>query len=193
MDGSTTSTDVPNCSNCEEELALLYCNECDAHFCRACGDVLHKNAKMKQHNIKRIEAVSRMSSTELLDQLPDLNGNDTAADQEPADLDDKNAEDAETTLVPPDTCNLLDWNLRDVTRWLIAQNPDYIVYTETFEKNHIRGKILSLLDQDGLIALGVSADDAENLLTCITRARLEHEMSTVNTMLAEYPRASGLM
>lgn len=47
--------DLPLCQNCEDDLALLRCTTCCAMYCRSCGEVLHKSAKMRSHTMVRLQ------------------------------------------------------------------------------------------------------------------------------------------
>jgi len=37
------------CSNDQQELATLYCNECNAKYCEDCSRVIHKNPSRRSH------------------------------------------------------------------------------------------------------------------------------------------------
>ncbi|EGD73074.1 hypothetical protein PTSG_04789 [Salpingoeca rosetta] len=182
----SVSGDVPNCSNCEDELALLFCEECEEHFCRECGEVLHKSAKRRTHNLRRIQPKQR-SSEDILNDMPDLSLNGQSMLMS---TDSQGSIDLDKTITAPDPSSLPDWTLQDVASWLASQSPAYADYAAAFQNNHIRGRVLPLLDSAALAELGVDAADQDSIIAAITRLQLEHEKSVVNTMLAEFPRAA---
>jgi len=49
---STFSNDIPICTNDEENVALVHCEDCNENFCKECDDVLHRNLKKKNHKRK---------------------------------------------------------------------------------------------------------------------------------------------
>ena len=183
--------DAPYCGNCEEEIALLYCEECDTHFCRECGEVLHKSAKMKQHHMDRIKP-KQLSSEDLLTDEPDTGAVQDGNDNDDSLLNQHSQDnlDLEKTLTPPDPASFLDWSLQDVGAWLATASPAYADYVKAFQRNHIRGRTLPLLDTDALVELGVDGSHIQDLLNRIIKLQLESEKSKVNTMLAQYPRVA---
>lgn len=45
------------CSNCDDEIAIWQCSDCEADFCTECDQQLHKPRKMESH--QRTQKVTR--------------------------------------------------------------------------------------------------------------------------------------
>lgn len=39
------------CENCEEDVAVIRCGNCESVYCKPCSAVLHKSAKKRDHQL----------------------------------------------------------------------------------------------------------------------------------------------
>ena len=55
MQISDQEMETERCSNCEEASCEIRCEQCQAAYCKACGEVLHKSAARKLHTMVALE------------------------------------------------------------------------------------------------------------------------------------------
>eukprot|EP00047_Mylnosiga_fluctuans_P012298 m.25267 g.25267 ORF g.25267 m.25267 type:complete len:174 (+) comp4140_c0_seq1:121-642(+) len=158
------------CGNCEEARIALRCVQCQAAYCRACGEVLHKSALRKSHTL-----------------VPMNTG-------EPVEEDDENIgcySESEDETEPSGgvTRSVCIWSASDVAAWMRSLPAPCCDYADLMKQHHIRGRILAVLTAASLERMGVPAPHRAALIEAIARLQIESHVAALRVLGANPPRA----
>eukprot|EP00049_Salpingoeca_infusionum_P002780 m.59837 g.59837 ORF g.59837 m.59837 type:complete len:206 (+) comp11783_c0_seq8:271-888(+) len=195
--------DLPLCGYCEEEMAILFCAECDCKYCRECGEVIHKRAKMRSHQLQRIAdlqssdagshstAAKSSSATSISHSQPQAQPAPVQQAQTQSAITIQFPEDSmvETTTDDDTQLPVSEWGLQSVVEWLQQLGAPYASYASVFKQHEVRGKTLQLCDAAALLSLGVAKDHCAHLETLIYLLRLQEQNQIITTQLSQPPMA----
>eukprot|EP00045_Choanoeca_perplexa_P009065 m.85735 g.85735 ORF g.85735 m.85735 type:complete len:209 (+) comp14734_c0_seq2:113-739(+) len=177
--------DLKPCQNCEEDMALLHCVDCDALYCRSCSDVLHKSPKMRVHLVKRISEVQPSAA--------DGDDYDNIANADLPSFNDTSVQelmDRDLSSIGLNPAEMMEWQCAEVNCWLRHLGNPFASYADTFEAEQIRGRLIPHLDEGSLLRLGVSHRDVPRLMEAIRRLQLTHQLCVVQALLVTPPDVS---
>eukprot|EP00730_Choanoeca_flexa_P012859 TRINITY_DN4690_c0_g1_i1.p1 TRINITY_DN4690_c0_g1~~TRINITY_DN4690_c0_g1_i1.p1 ORF type:complete len:207 (+),score=24.35 TRINITY_DN4690_c0_g1_i1:130-750(+) len=172
--------ELKTCANCEDDIAILHCIECNASYCRPCSTILHKNSKMRTHTVRRISEMPEAPAAASLElDLDPLN--DTS-------IQELMERDLSTIGLNP--ADIMEWQCAEVNCWVRHLGRPYSEYADRFEAEQIRGRLLPHVDEGALLRLGVSHRNVPAFMEAINRLQLAHQLAVIKLQQSSPPDVS---